>query len=242
MVIKGIVEYDGTDFYGWQIQKDQRTVQGVLKEALETLLKGIDFRLIGASRTDTGVHAENQVFSLHIQQDLDIELPKFKKALNAILPQDVYVKSLEFVSNDFHARFSAKSKIYRYRILDGKRSPLRSRYVWELPYRLDEAVLSQCAKLIRGEIDFSFLEMVKEKEVKKVWFYDAYWERDKDEMVFYVEGSHFLYRLVRVLVGSMIYSYRKFGNCKFFENFLQGKEKRVIVAPAKGLTLLEVKY
>jgi tRNA pseudouridine38-40 synthase len=242
MVIKGVVEYDGTDFFGWQIQKDRRTVQGVLKEALKTLLRDIDFRLIGASRTDAGVHAENQVFSVHFDSGLQLDLNQLKRSLNAILPQDVYVKSLEPAPDDFHARFSAKSKVYRYRILDGKRSPLRSRYVWELPYSLDEKILSQCAELIKGEIDFSFLEMVKEKEDKRVRFYNAYWRREEDEIVFYVEGSHFLYRLVRALVGSMVYSFKKFGNIEFFQNFLGGRERKVIVAPAKGLTLLEVKY
>uniref|UniRef100_A0A7V3NU16 tRNA pseudouridine synthase A n=1 Tax=candidate division WOR-3 bacterium TaxID=2052148 RepID=A0A7V3NU16_UNCW3 len=242
MVIKGVVEYDGTDFFGWQIQKDRRTVQGVLKEALKTLFRDVDFRLIGASRTDAGVHAENQVFSVHFDSDLQLDLNQLKRSLNAILPQDVYVKSLEPAPDDFHARFSAKSKVYRYRILDGKRSPLRSRYVWELPYPLDEKILSQCAELIKGEIDFSFLEMVKEKEDKRVRFYNAYWRREEDEIVFYVEGSHFLYRLVRALVGSMVYSFKKFGNIEFFQNFLEGRERKVIVAPAKGLTLLEVKY
>ncbi|MEO0238977.1 MAG: tRNA pseudouridine(38-40) synthase TruA [candidate division WOR-3 bacterium] len=242
MVIKGVVEYDGTDFFGWQIQKDRRTVQGVLKEALKTLFRDVDFRLIGASRTDAGVHAENQVFSVHFDSDLQLDLNQLKRSLNAILPQDVHVKSLEPAPDDFHARFSAKSKVYRYRILDGKRSPLRSRYVWELPYPLDEKILSQCSELIKGEIDFSFLEMVKEKEDKRVRFYNAYWRREEDEIVFYVEGSHFLYRLVRTLVGSMVYSFKKFCSIEFFQNFLEGRERKVIVAPAKGLTLLEVKY
>ncbi len=236
------MEYEGTEFHGWQIQKGRRTVQGVLIEAIGQILQSRDFKLVGASRTDSGVHAENQVFSLHLNFDINMDLSQFKKGLNALLPADVYVKNLELTSDDFNARRKAKSKIYRYRILEGKRSPLRSRYVWELPYYLDECLLNDCAKLLRGEIDFSFLHFSKEKQFKKVIFYDAHWKRKDDELHFYVEGSHFLYRLVRLLVGNMVYSVKNFGDASFFERFLKGGEEKLIVAPARGLTLVDVKY
>jgi tRNA pseudouridine38-40 synthase len=242
MVIKGVVEYDGSDFFGWQIQKDKRTVQGVLIETFRSILQDKEFRLIGASRTDAGVHAENQVFSIHLEGSVQMELENLKKAVNSLLPRDVYVKSLEEAQENFHARYSAKSKVYRYRILDGKRSPLRSRYVWELPCRLNVDVLNECAELLKGELDFSFLRMTREKSNRKIKFFDACWERENDELIFTVEGDRFLYKLVRALVGAMVYSCKNFGNRSFFESFLYGKEKKVIVAPAMGLTLVTVKY
>jgi tRNA pseudouridine38-40 synthase len=242
MVIKGIVEYDGTNFFGWQVQKGKRTVQGTLIESLQQILTNKQFRVIGASRTDAGVHAENQVFSLHFEEKVALEMPKLLRALNALLPGDVYVKSLELADDSFHARFKALSKIYKYRILDGKRSPLRSRYVWELPYALDAGVLESCASLLPGEHDFSFLKMTGEKVYRKVKFNSAHWERKDDEIVFIIEGGHFLYKLVRVLVGSMVYGFKKYGDEMFFRNFLEGREGKVIVAPACGLTLVAVNY
>ncbi|MEO0230187.1 MAG: tRNA pseudouridine(38-40) synthase TruA [candidate division WOR-3 bacterium] len=243
MVIKGVVEYDGTDFFGWQVQKDKRTVQGTLIEVLKRILNSDNFKLVGASRTDAGVHAENQVFSLHLKEPVRMSLESLKKALNSLLPNDVYVKSLEEAQEDFHARFKARSKIYKYRILDGAKSPLRTRYVWELPFRLDLGVLRQCADLLKGERDFSFLKLTTgEKKNQKVRFFSVSWDRVNDETVFVVEGDRFLYKLVRVLVASMVYSCKNFKSTSFFESFLEGKEEKVLVAPAKGLTLVSVNY
>lgn len=242
MVIKGTAEYDGTDLFGWQVQKGKRTAQGLLIESIKKILGNIDFKLIGASRTDAGVHAEEQTFSLHLKDSIPMEVSKLADAMNAVLPEDIYVRSMAVADGNFHARFSAHSKVYRYRILDGRRSPLRSRYVWELPYSLDLEILKACAFLIEREVDFSFLKMTHEKKFRKVQFYSSSWERKDDELVFTIEGGYFLYKLVRVLVGSMVYSVRKYSSEGFFKRFLKGQENRVIVSPAKGLTLVTVRY
>jgi len=242
MVIKGVVEYDGTDFYGWQIQKDKRTVQGELIKAFSQILNTSDFKLHGASRTDAGVHAENQVFSLHLNGELEMDLENLRRAVNSVLPRDIYIKSLEDAPSHFHARYQAKSKRYRYRIIDGKRSPLRFRYVWEIPYHLDINALQGCAEELRGEKDFHFLKMTHEKVTQRVRFFDAVWLRKDDELIFEVEGDRFLYKLVRALVGAMVFSVKRFGDKSFFVSFLKGEEDKVFMAPAKGLTLVEVKY
>ncbi len=240
-VYKLTISYDGTDFYGWQIQKNKRTVQGVIYDALKRFFP-YKFRLIGASRTDRGVHAEGQVASLHLPKPLHIELPKFHRALNASLPEDIYIKQIEKAPANFHARFSAKGKLYRYNIRQA-RNPFTSRYEWQIDFELDLDHLRKMANLIKGKFDFSHIH-IGDKTVSPVvnLFYTDV-EKSGDKIIFHIAGDRFTYKLVRLIVGEMVYNARKKLQLNEFRNFLyKQRPKTFHIAPAVGLYLVNVFY
>ena len=240
-VYKLIISYDGTDFWGWQIQKDRRTVQGVIYETLKRFFP-YKFRFIGASRTDRGVHAEGQVASLHLPEPLKIEPEKFLKALNSLLPPDIYIKKIETVPEKFHARFSAKGKLYRYTIKKG-RDPFTSRYEWQIEFDLNFNHLLRLASITRGTFDFSHIH-IGDKEVSPIvnLFYTKV-EKSGDKYIFYIAGDRFTYKLVRMIVGEMVYNTRKNLSINDYQNFLNiEKPKSFHIAPPNGLCLVHVFY
>jgi len=235
MVVKLILEFDGTDFQGWQIQPGRRTVQGVLIDALKNLTEG-PFKLVGASRTDSGVHALNFVASLHLENDiLKPPVNRLKEALNSILPEDIYIKSSEIAPEDFHARYSARSKVYLYRILSYP-SPIRRRHGYFYP--IDESIesLNEKARLFLGEHDFTHIS-ARSDRAGVCRIFESRWEMRGDELHYIVEGDRFLYKMVRSMVGLML-RYPK----EEIEEILKGKTFTPFMVPGKGLTLVEVKY
>ena len=151
--LKITLQYDGTDLVGWQRQKTGRSVQGLLEEALAAI-DGVPVTVHGAGRTDAGVHAIAQVASARVTTVLDP--PTLVRALNARLPPDVRVSSLADAGDDFHARFSAKSKTYRYVMLEADTaSPFAHRYVWRVPGRLNVADMAEAARSLVGRHDFT---------------------------------------------------------------------------------------
>jgi len=242
MVIKLLIEYNGKSFFGWQVQPNQRTVQGELRGALSVLLRGKKFQLIGASRTDRGVHAEGQVASVHLNEDLAMDLERFRYSLNGMLPRDIYVHSVEKVSDDFHARYSAKGKIYRYRILGGK-SPIRKDFVWEFPFDYNSNKLRIAAKRLEGEHDFHNLSSSVRKGEGVVNVKRAFWRKRGDEFHFIIEADRFLYKMVRILVGMMMKVASGREKLSVFEDAIEGDLRpRIWVAPPHGLTLVKVLY
>lgn len=243
MNLKLTIEYDGTDFYGWQVQSEFRTVQGDLMKAIKRLMPDVEFRLIGASRTDRGVHAEGQVANLLIENLRFKTLEEFHKALNHVLPPDIYVRKIERVDDSFHARFSAKSKVYRYRILPERRSPLRRRFVWEYPYSFDRGLLFALARHFVGEHDFKFLAVAGEERTTVCRILRAEWKIVDDEVHFEIEGNRFLYKMVRALVGLMMRIASGREPSDAIRLALLGKQKpKLWFAPPHGLTLVEVRY
>ncbi len=235
MVIKLILEFDGTDFEGWQIQPGRRTVQGVLMDALGKLTEG-DFKLTGASRTDSGVHALNFVASLHLDNaTLKPPVNRLKEALNSILPDDIYVKGVEEMPEDFHARYSARSKVYLYRIVPYP-SPIRRRYTYHYPVRESIESLNEKARIFLGEHDFTHISARSDREgICRI--FQSRWERDGDELHYIVEGNRFLYKMVRSMVGLMLrYSADE------IREILEGAPFNPFMAPGRGLTLVEVRY
>lgn len=234
-----IIEYDGREFYGWQIQPKLRTVQGVLSEALSTLL-GDKIRLTGAGRTDAGVHAYGQVANFYTENGMDPE--SIRKGLNSILPHDVYVHEASLVPYEFNSRYDAKSKVYIYRVLPG-RSPIRRHYTWQLKYELSLAAMNRSANYLIGLHDFSSFT-VEPKKDNFVRVLRAEWERRVDELVFEVEADRFLNKLVRMMVGRMVEIGRGRFQPEIMIELLQKRQKGIATptAPAHGLYLLEVKY
>ena len=240
-VYKLVIAYDGSDFYGWQIQKDKRTVQGEIARSLKRFF-GNKFKLIGASRTDRGVHAEGQVGSLHLKDPLNIPLEKFKRALNATLPLDILIKSITEASPTFHARFSAKGKYYRY-IISTARNPFSTRYEWQVEFNLDIEYLKSLALLLKGTFNFQHLLIGDPDNSPIVNIFSTNVEKSGDKILFHIVGDRFTYKLVRILVGEMVYNTRKHMGFKKYSDFLNNQKPRSFhIAPSNGLYLMHVFY
>jgi tRNA pseudouridine38-40 synthase len=201
--LKLTLEYDGTGFSGWARQPGKRTVEGALREAL-TAVFPVWGRLAVAGRTDTGVHALAQVASVEVQGGP--RSTNTPEALNAALPDDVVVLAAEGAAPDFHARFSARSRSYRYRVLRRRtRSPFEARRALWWPRPLDEDDLSEAARLLFGEHDFTaFTRSETEHRTLSRTVVSAGWERRGDELHFTVTADSFLRHMVRTLVGTML--------------------------------------
>jgi tRNA pseudouridine38-40 synthase len=201
--LKLTLEYDGTAFHGWAAQPELRTVEGVVREALATVAPRWD-RLAVAGRTDTGVHALGQVASA----DVDGGPPpdRLADALNAVLPKDVAVLSAQAAAPDFHARHSARSRSYRYRIYRRRqRSPFEARRSWWYPHLLDEERLASAADLLVGEHDFrAFTPTETQHEVFVRIVEAASWHRRGDALEFEITADSYLRHMVRTLVGTML--------------------------------------
>lgn len=242
--IRLLIEYEGTDFHGWQKQPDQRTVQGVIEEVLERLL-GHKVRLIGASRTDSGVHALGQV--ANFKTTSKFPLPELKRALNALLPEDVVILEAEEAPLDFHARFWAKSKVYEYKIFQrGTRSPFVRRYYWHLPEELDLERMEKCCKLILGTHDFSSFRLSgsdSKNPIRDMLRAEVH-RRTPQEVVFIFEATGFLRGMVRSLVGTLVDVGRGKLTLEQFKEILDARDrsKASPTAPPQGLYLVEVKY
>jgi len=198
-----LLEYDGTGFRGWARQPGERTVEGVLREALDAVYPGWS-GLAVAGRTDTGVHATGQVASLDAAGGPPPE--RAPEALNAALPDDVAVLAIAEAPPDFHARFSARARSYRYRVLRRRvRSPFEARRALWWPRPLDEERLAAQARLLAGEHDFTaFTPTETQHEVFRRVVSEAAWERRGDELHFTISADSFLRHMVRTLVGTML--------------------------------------
>lgn len=202
---KCTIQYDGTKFHGYQIQPDKRTVQGELEKVLANMHKSERVQVYGAGRTDAGVHAMGQV--IHFDSSLKISGEAWKRAFNAQLPDDVSVSEVEEVHDDFHARFDALEKEYRYFLLNQKDpDPFRRHFVYHFPPRLDIDKINQACEYLKGTHDFTTFSSPKStvRGSKVRTLYEASCVRNGNEVVFIFKGNGFLYNMVRILVGVLI--------------------------------------
>ncbi len=240
--VKLTLEYDGTDFVGWQVQPNGRSVQQVIEQALETMLKERT-PVTGAGRTDAGVHAAGQVCSLRTERT--VPLKAFVMGLNSLLPPDVAVLSAEEMPPDFHARHSASGKRYEYRIANRPtRSPLLRRDHWEIYRSLDVAAMREGAKHFLGEHDFSAFRAADcpAKTTRRVMRrFDVEGERD---LVITVEATAFLKQMVRNLVGTLVEVGIGRRPPESIAQLLLGgdRTKAGPTAPPQGLTMAKVFY
>jgi len=235
------ISYDGTDYHGWQKQRKRRTIQGELETALKKILS-VETPVIGSGRTDAGVHALAQV--AHFKAKTRLDSGEFMRAFNGTLPRDIRVTSLQRVSTDFHARKSAKSKIYRYRILNSPRiSPFLLRYVLLWPSALDIQIMSEAAALFTGEYDFTSFSSNKELHPVRSVILSKINQRGK-EIAYDVEANGFLRYMVRSIVGTLLEVGRGKMRPEDIEDMFKKKKRspRSPTAPAKGLCLIKVKY
>jgi tRNA pseudouridine38-40 synthase len=201
--VKLTLEYDGTGFRGWAAQPGERTVEGVVRDALDTVFPRWD-SLAVAGRTDTGVHALANVASLEVEGGPSIA--RIAEALNASLADDVAVVDATEAESDFHARFSARARSYRYRIWRPRiRSAFEHRRAWWFSRPLDVAVLNAGANLLVGEHDFrAFTPTETQHEVFVRVIESAHWIDEGDVLTFEVTADSFLRHMVRTLVGTMV--------------------------------------
>jgi tRNA pseudouridine38-40 synthase len=240
--VKLILEYDGSNFSGWQTQPQRRTVQGVLSKSLETILRE-PVKVIGSGRTDAGVHARGQVASFTTIASLSLK--KMHQALNALLPDDVVVRRVQKVPSDFHARFDAISREYRYRI-SLQPTALQRHYVWHVRWPLDVALMSQGAALLPGTHDFSACCLGPEENRHcRCEVIHSSLRRREGEIHFRIAANRFLHSMVRILIGSLVELGRERLSMDQLTALLTGKKSThppLLMAPAHGLCLMHVRY
>ncbi|MBR3142237.1 MAG: tRNA pseudouridine(38-40) synthase TruA [Clostridiales bacterium] len=239
-----ITEFDGTDFAGFQSQENARAVQDVIEKALEELYK-TKIRLTGCSRTDAGVHAKCHLS--HADVPFVIPEDKFPLAMNALLPDDVAVKKSFYVSDDFSARFDIKGKRYIYRIYSSPtRSPLLDRYAYYCPVRPDIGQMQQAAEYFAGEHDFAAFCATggsQKTTVRRLFGVKVSSSGgDPCQIEIEVSGEAFLYNMVRIIAGTLLYAGQGKIDPKDIKNIIDKCDRNLAgkTLPAKGLTLEEV--
>jgi tRNA pseudouridine38-40 synthase len=239
--IKLTLEYDGTNYYGWQFQKEQPTVQGTLEKAIYSLT-GENVRVTAAGRTDTGVHARGQVVNFFLKKQL--ALHNIKMGLNAYLPKDIVVVNAEEAPDTFNARFDAKQRIYQYYIYRNNTALYRN-YCWQIFFKFDAEILNSLATEIVGEHDFgAFCRVEAQTKHKICRVTESYWRTENGFLIYRVAANRFLHGMVRTLVGTMIdVAKGRFTKEQFLEILIsRDRTKAGLAAPSQGLVLDEVVY
>ncbi len=241
---KATIEYDGTEFYGFQRQPKTRTVQGVLEHALSTLNGGTHVPIRGAGRTDSGVHALGQVIDFHL--NFRDDLKTLHRALNVILPNDVAVPDLSLAPTNFHPRYDALSRVYLYTILNTPiRQPLQCRMTLHERVPLNEDAMHDAVQRLIGEHDFASFgrattpsgNTVRTLKEARVW-------REGEKVYIRVEANGFLYRMVRSLVGSLLFIGKHKKTPDWIEDVLAARHRGTAAPVVKpyGLCLVAVRY
>jgi len=241
--------YDGTDFCGWQVQPGQNTIQGALADAIGRVT-GERILPQGSGRTDAGVHALGQVASFTLESPIPVE--NLALALNHTLPVSIRVTSAEQVAADFHARRSAKAKLYEYRIYrEAVCSPFLARYVHHHPYPLEEDEVQRAARFVVGTHDFTSFAAVdpergrEEEELDNTrTIYSSEWKREGDLFLYRVRGDGFLHHMVRNLVGTFLLVGKGSVSADSIPAIVDAQRRSDAgpTAPASGLFLVRVEY
>lgn len=243
--LKAIISYDGTNFSGYQIQPNKRTIQGELERAIRTIHKGEHVRVYSSGRTDTGVHAKAQ--TIHFTPKGHLINVNWKRALNSLLPDDIYVHEVEPVPEGFHVRFDALAKEYRYYVTVGDEPDVfKANYRHQIKDKLDVKAMKKACQQFIGTHDFTSFSSAKStvKGSKVRTLYDVQCHRRDAEFEFIFRGDGFLYNMVRILVGALI----DVGRGRFSPEEISGlieKRDRTLVgdtAPPQGLYLWRVFY
>ena len=241
--IKLTIEYDGTNYLGWQRQKVGNTIQGALEEAIEVQTNE-KVETIGSSRTDAGVHAKG--FIANFKTNSKIPAEKYREAINHKLPEDIVILKSEEVDEDFHARYNAMGKTYSYTILNREvQSAINRNYVYNVKRRLDTEAMREACEYFIGTHDFAAFKTSGSSVKTTVrTISELYLEEQEDTIKIYVTGDGFLYNMVRIIVGTLIMVGFNKIKPNEIENIIKEKdrEKAGICVPAKGLVLERVYY
>lgn len=241
--IKLKIEYDGSKYHGWQYQDNAVSVQEVLSRAIKKLT-GEDILPEGAGRTDAGVHAYGQTASFNTDSRIPAE--KFSTALNTFLPDDISINMSEQVEDDFHARFSAKGKHYRYMIFNRPlRSALLAGRAWHVRERLDLDAMREASQYFLGHHSFkAFCAAGHSVKTFDRTIFRSEWSAEGDVLVFDTCGDGFLYNMVRIMVGTMVDIGKGRFSPEIVRTAIETGERNAIgvTAPPTGLYLMEVYY
>jgi tRNA pseudouridine38-40 synthase len=241
---KLVIEYDGTAYHGWQRQKSDRSIQAEIEKAL-TVMTRQEITLAASGRTDAGVHALGQV--AHFTCETAIEPAAFHLGLNSLLPDDIVIKTCENVPDTCHARYDARRKTYRYRILN-RRVPtaVDNRYVWHIRQELQIGAMQAAAAQVVGQHDFKAFEGTGSPRTSTVRtiFRARLNQEPEGYLVFEIEGDGFLRYMVRNIVGTLVETGRGKITPKGFRTILESKDrdKAGATAPPQGLFLVSVEY
>lgn len=241
--IKITVEYDGTNYHGWQVQPTGDTIQAVLERAISTFLR-TPTRITGSGRTDAGVHALGQAANFFSEQEYGPH--RIRRALNALTPNDITIKTVEIVSDSFDARRDGRSRVYEYRILNRTTpSPFYRDRAWHLHKPLDMAVMRHAILCLLGEHDFSSFRATgceAAHAVREV--YQTSVDTRGDLLVFTIEATAFLRHMVRNIVGTLVEVGSGLRTPQSFGELLELRDRTKAgpTAPPHGLYLVEVKY
>ncbi len=238
-----VIEYDGTQYHGWQIQPDDISIQGEIQKVIQRITQS-GAHVTGSGRTDAGVHAVGQV--AHFKAVTAIPPEKFHDALNKMLPDDIVIRECSLADLDFHARFSAKRKTYRYSILNSHIPiAIHRRYYWHIMKKLNVLSMQKAAEHLGGEKDFKAFEGTgspKKSTIRTI--FDACIERNADIVLFEVTGSGFLKFMVRNIIGTLVdVGLGKLTPDDFREILLsRDRANASPTAPPQGLCLVHVEY
>ncbi len=237
------LEYDGTAYSGWQRQQDHPTVQAVLEDALAQIAQDT-IAVVGAGRTDAGVHARGQVASF--RSDKSLSAPEWKRALNGVLPADICVLAAVSVGDDFHARYSARSKLYEYTILNRQeRSALERQRAWHVSRLLDLAGMRESAALLCGRHDFSSFQGSPTDTENPHCVVSRLDIAEQEGLIrIRVEADRFLKQMVRAIVGTLVEVGLGKRESRSLKEVLEARDRRAAgyTAPAHGLCLVSVEY
>jgi tRNA pseudouridine38-40 synthase len=239
--IKLLLEYDGTNYSGWQRQDNGRTIQGEIESVLSRILQET-VNVIGAGRTDAGVHARRQVANFRTESRLGNH--ELQGGLNGLLTDDIVVHEVTEVPLEFHARFNAKERAYSYRIVAEPTALLR-KYSWYVKYQLNVDTMRWAAMSILGMHDFeSFCKADSNVEHHRCTVHHACWLKEDTSLTFTISADRFLHGMVRALVGTMVDVGRGYLPIEKFLNVLEKKDRTEagMTAPARGLVLENVVY
>jgi len=240
---KIVIEYDGKDFLGWQIQKStDKTVQKTIENAFKQILNR-DIKLIASGRTDSKVNALNQVAHFKFEQDLNSE--KILYSLNSILPDSISIKDIKIVPDKFHSRYSAKKREYEYRITFNKKS-ISGDYYHKMNYKLDFEKIDEFIPILKGDNSFkSLCKNPSDKHDFRCIIYDLKYlfYRSKNELIFSITANRFLHSMVRAVIGCLIDIGR--GRLDFEETkqkFFKGEKIKTTYLPGNALFLKKIYY
>jgi tRNA pseudouridine38-40 synthase len=245
---KLLIEYDGTRYSGWQEQKNARTVMGEIRGAAREVFRS-EVEMQGAGRTDAGVHALGQVAHMRVASDVKHAPEVIKRRLNDLLPADIVVLQVERVPRNFHARHDARSRVYIYQISRRKQA-FTKRYVWWVKEDLDVGRMRRAISLLVGRHDFVCFraaDAARPDESTIVVVEHAEIETEEDMIQIRIEASHFLWRMVRRVIGALVKVGKGEVTIDDFEKLLDGRcDSRLDVAawtaPASGLFLEDIRY
>ncbi|CAN5237333.1 tRNA pseudouridine(38-40) synthase TruA [soil metagenome] len=249
MNFKLLIQYDGTDFHGWQVQENHRTVQGELERTL-SLIEDAEVNIFGSGRTDAGVHAEGQVASVQLKREFTPD--KLRLAINGNLWRDVRILNVEKADDDFHARFSAKGKSYVYRVVNAPViSPFWLRYAHHEARPLDVARMNYATRFFLGKHDWTAFSAARsdvENRIRTITDFsvESFWDSRANASIieFRISADGFLRYMVRSIIGTMLEVGRGEKDSDTIQTAIVSGDRSLAgnTAPANGLTLMKVHY